>query len=183
MWRILTLFVCGCFPAATVVQAQATYPRQSLTAGVGGIFPVSGWVSGSFTDGPALNVEYGYRFWRYAQAEAGYSGAWPKQLIFTGHDSFIERQNLTFLSYGGRGILPLHGDRLLLSAGAGGGYLWDHQTFSSATTSLFQYSGRASYAIDSKQRYRFGATVRVWQSLGEEPQRWLTLTGDFTYSF
>jgi hypothetical protein len=171
-----------CLPLVAPAQSGA-YFRHSVTAGAGLLEPVSGWVAGSFERGAAVHGEYGFRFWRYAQAEAGYAAAWPSQYIFTGHNSYVERQTMHFIDYGARGILPLFGDRLQLSAGFGGARVIQNQFYSFVTGNLMQYSGRASAALDRKGRYRLGSTARFYRDPGRPTQQWLILTGDFSVSF
>ena len=86
------------------------------------------------------------------------------------------RQYLKFLDYGLRGTAPLAGGRLDLSIGAGGGYVWNQwKTYNNGA--LFQYSGKATYALDRKGRVRVGFTLRFWRDLGRPTQQWFSTSG------
>ncbi len=96
------------------------------------------------------------------------------------------RENFRLLDYGLRGILPLAGGRVELSAGLGGGYVLHPFGYSGPygpNQSLFQYSGKAAIAVDHAGRIRISFGVRTWRDLGRPTQQWLSTTAGVSYGF
>jgi hypothetical protein len=121
------------------------------------------------------------RIIKYLGAEAGFTDAWP-----VGPDSCVRfgcsysRQTLKLLDYGLRGVAPLAGGRVELSIGLGGGYVWHKYGYYGSFGSnqaLFQYSGKAAFALDHRHRFRAITAVRTWRDLGRPTLQWLSVTG------
>lgn len=74
-------------------------------------------------------------------------------------------------------------DRVELSVGSGGGYIWYDRGFENSflDSALLQYSGKATFAFDHRKRFRLGFTVRTWRDLGRPTQQWLSTTGSVVY--
>ncbi len=116
------LFAAACLPLA----AQDVYPHHNITFNVGGARP-AGEISSFMNSAPAIGFSYGYRFFRYAQADIGlnmfFGAANVQSLVDTGFGPSEIKDREYMIPVGGRGILPLLRGRLLLSAGAGVAYL------------------------------------------------------------
>jgi hypothetical protein len=166
-------------------RAQSGYSRHTLTVGAGIISPVSGWKTSSYDAGPAVNLSYGCRVDRHLQAEVGYTGALSRYTDCYKFGCSLERKRVSLMDYGLRAILPLKNEHVQISAGLGGGYIWNDlgSLNSFHNDVLIQYSGRMSVALDARQRFRVGSTLRFWRDIGRPTQQWLTVSGDFTYGF
>ena len=164
--------------------AESNLVSHNFTVGATALLPASGWKTSEYDPGPAVSASYGLRLHRYVQVEAGYTGGFPRHLQCGRDACLTERKRVSLLDYGLRGILPLHRDRVQLSAGVGGGYIWNDLGSSNSylNETLFQYSGRASFAVGPARRYRLGTTLRLWRDLGRPTEQWFVVSGDFTWS-
>ena len=171
--------------AALSVAGLAQGLRQEVSVGAGALSPLSGYKAEDHTDGFDLRVGYQLRWKRHIGAEVGWTGAWPSRTEFGRDFEQMVRDRLQLVDYGLRGIVQIARDRVELSAGVGGGYIWYDQGSSNSylNGSLLQYSGRVAAPLNSRRRLWVGVTVRVWRDLGRPTQQWLSTSGDLTYRF
>jgi hypothetical protein len=166
---------------AGVLAAQDGAARHSLEVGGSGVFPLSGWKASEYSAGPGLHAGYQLRLWKYVAADAGWTGSWLPGTSCSRYGCTYPRGEVGFLDYGLRGIVPVDGGRVELSAGLGGGYIWFGPDASYYNSALLQYSGRATVAIDHLKHFRVGFTVRTWRDLGRPTQQWLATTVSLVY--
>jgi len=106
--------------------AQSDYPHHNFTFGVGTGQP-RGDLRDVFRNRPAITAGYGYRFQRYFQADLGFEtvfgAAGVHDYLETGFGALRIRDVQYFLPVGGRAILPLAAERVLISGGGGGAYI------------------------------------------------------------
>jgi hypothetical protein len=166
---------------AGVLAAQDGAARHSLEVGGGGVFPIGGWKASEYSAGPGLHAGYELRLWKYVAAEAGWTGSWLPGTSCSRFGCTHPRGEVGFLDYGLRGILPVAAGRVELSAGLGGGYIWYGLDDRYYNSSLLQYSGRATVAVDHHKHFRVGFTIRTWRDLGRPTQQWLSTTVSVVY--
>jgi hypothetical protein len=184
MKSYLPQFVCLCLSAATS-SAQDNAPRHNFELAAGSVVPLAGYKATSFSPGPAFRSGYELRLIPHLAAEAGWTGSWLPGTSCSRYGCTHPREDMKFLDYGLRGIIPLAADRIELSAGLGGGYIWYDRGFESSflNSALLQYSGKATLALDRRKRVRLGITFRTWRDLGRPTQQWLSATGGIAYGF
>jgi hypothetical protein len=177
--RVLVLF------ATMSIAGSAQGLRQEVSVGAGALSPLSGFIADGRTTGFDLRVGYQLRLKNHIGAELGWTGAWPSRTEFGRDFDQVVRDRLQLVDYGVRGIVPVARDRVELSAGIGGGYIWYDQGPSNSylNSSLLQYSGRVAAPLNSRRRLWIGVTFRAWRDLGRPTQQWLSTTGDLTYRF
>jgi hypothetical protein len=177
--RIFVLLSCLGLLAGPLY-AQSPVGRHNFEVGAAGVFPVSGDRTTEYSAGPGLRAGYELRLFKHLGAEAGFTAGWPLGTDTCGRfGCTYSRQNLELLDYGLRGVAPLADGRVELSIGLGGGYIWHQYGFSGpfgTNQSLFQYSGKAVFALDRQGHVRVGFTVREWRDLGRPTQQWLSTT-------
>ncbi len=112
--------------SAAALAGQSYYPHHNFTFGVGGASPRAA-LQEPFLTRPAVAVSYGYRFLRYFQADAGLDtvfGAGGVRDFYESPLGPLRIRDYQFLiPVGGRAILPVFHERLLLFGGGGGAYL------------------------------------------------------------
>jgi hypothetical protein len=140
---------------------------------------LDGYGTNGFSRGAGWRGGYELRLLKHLGAEAGFTEAWPIAIdtcLTATFTCFSSRQYLKLLDYGLRGVAPLAGGRVELSIGVGGGYVWNQwKTYNNGV--LFQYSGKAVFALDRNGRVRVGFTLRLWRDLGRPTQQWFSTTG------
>ena len=178
-------FVCLILlPASS--SSQSAVLRHDFEFGAAGLFPVSGYRAVGYSAGPGLRAGYEFRALKHFGAEAGFTDAWP--VATEGCNRFgctYSRQSLKLLDYGLRGVALLAGNRVELSIGLGGGYVWHPYGFSGPfgpNGHLLQYSGKAASAVDRSARFRLAVGVRTWRDLSRPTQQWLSTTGGVVIS-
>ena len=156
---------------------QDLFPRHYLNAG-GGVGMPRGEINQYFASRFCGTVNYNYRFHRYFQADAGYDivlgAAQINDIVETelGNQRIRDRQH--FVTFGGRGIMPLARGRVLISGGGGGAYLRYQESISQpsqyyrlACPACIGRGGFGGYGVISAkfsnrwQRYWFGVTSKV----------------------
>ena len=184
--------------------AQDSSQSSTVTLSVGG--------TGGGYGGPTFNGRYEYRFFKYLAGEAGVdtmlpsffsyqvvpifsiqSGAFPTPIYSstqTGYTyfPFQNRDRVTMLPFGVKGILPLANGRVELFLGVGGAYVWNSHSFSgSAWREQTSIGGRV--ALDRRRRFWVGTTWRFFGDLGNLSNRyvtdynWYTGTADIGFRF
>ena len=170
---------------AATAAAQVPISRANLEIAAAGVYPIGGFKAEEYSTGPGLRVSGEFRLQRYLAADAGWTAAWlAGSYDCTRFGCSNSRLENKLFDYGLRGVLPLAGDRVELSVGAGGGYIWFNQDSGDAYTyngSLFQYSGKASVALDRRSRWRFNFSIRTWRDLGRPVQVWLSTSAGISY--
>ena len=174
------------FVACLGLLAGPSYPQVAATRhnfefGAAGIFPVNGYQTASYSAGPGWRAGYELRIFKHLGAEGGFTAGWPVGTDTCNRFGCVySRQTLKLLDYGLRGVVPLAAGRVELSIGLGGGYVWHQYGYSGTfgtNQALFQYSGKAAFALDRQRRVRLSFTVRTWRDLGRLTQQWVSATG------
>jgi len=166
-----------------ILAAQDGETRHNLEVGGSGVYPIGGYWASEYSAGPALHAGYGLRLHKYLAAEGGWTGSWLPGTSCSRYGCEHPREQVGFLDYGLRGIVPVASGRVELSAGLGGGYVWFGPDNHYYNSSLLQYSGRATVALDRHQHFRVGFTVRTWRDTGRPIQQWLSTTVSVFYGF
>ncbi len=188
--------------AVTSALGQDTSRSSTVTLSVGG--------AGGGYGGPAFNGNYEYRFFQYLAGEAGFDIMLPSSFSFqyvpiysfsnnpsplnyatqTGFTYLPsqDRNRVTMLPFGVKGILPLFTGRAELFLGLGGAYAWNARRYAGSSW-LEQASLGGRIALDRQRRFWVGTTWRFFADLGNTNDRhvtgynWFTGTADFTFRF
>ncbi len=190
--------------------AQDLFPKHYFNVGPGIGLP-RGEINAYFKTKPALTVNYGYRFHRYFQADAGYDvvfgAADVKDYLETQIGSLRIRDYQHFVNLGGRGVIPAARGRVLFSAG-GGATLMHYQESVQQPNQFIRFAcpqctartGWGNYALASVrfstrwQRIWFGVTTKVVRGTTEgDPfgglpatktkDHWLNTFGEIGFAF
>ena len=181
MGSFLLRVSCGLLAGS--LWAQSGVALHNLEIGAAGMFPVSGYKTDAYSAGPAWRPGYELRFLRPLGAEVGFTEAWLPGSNCEYYGCTHPTEIFKLLDYGLRGHILLHADRIDLSAGVGGGYIWYQYGDSYTNGSLFQYSGKAAVALDRHGRWRIAFTLRTWRDLGRPTQQWLSTTASVIFGF
>lgn len=213
MWMIVVL---ATLPATLPVRGQALpprtfFPRNSVTLGLGAGVPgrdLKPYFETSF----ALKVEYGYRFTRNFQFDAGFDSTFGaarvNDFLPTDFGDRRIRDFQYFVPFGGRVILPLARERAQFYAGGGGAYVRYQERVSQPSDYFniscppcrardgFGYYAQAGfrYYLDSYKRFSIGGSTRVYRvetdgpAFGSLPpiktsDRWVNAYLEFGISF
>ena len=163
--------------------AQDGVTRHNLEIGGGVVFPLAGYIADDYLAGPAGRAGYELRLAKPVGAEVGITETGLPGISCNRIGCTHTRETLKFLDYGLRGHVVLSGGRVDLSAGLGGGYVWYEFGNSFTNVHLFQYSGKASVALDRGKHFRIAFTVRTWRDLGRPTQQWVSTRGSFVFGF
>lgn len=166
----------------------------------------------TFSSGFAGGFTFGYRFQRYLQADFGFDlsrgAANVNRTINTTGGLRSVGDDELFIPVGGRFVLPLARERLLLSAGGGYAYLKYSEVARPASaneqvicSSCTARSGNGSYEmfqikylVDRQRHFGLGFTTKFFQGkttgdgLGtalrfSSNDRWTSLSGTFSFHF
>jgi hypothetical protein len=171
--------------------AQTT-PRNSLTGSVGYARQLNPSCCQTDT-AVSFGVTYGRRIMRYLEAEAGVTIAKNPAPEIRGANFDIKPDDrFIWIPFGVRGVLPLHGGRVEISAGGGG--LIDKYSVSNPNPAVGLVShagvggyldGGAAIAITPSRRFWLGASTHVYLANIDEAthDRWMTLNAEFSYRF
>jgi hypothetical protein len=171
MSRVLVVFVLMLMPAA----AQ-NYPHR-VSLSFGGMNPIDGWQAEAFDSAPMLSFDYGFRFNRYGQWDAGVDTAFATEEVAN------IRRNLYIPRIGYSLIVPLWRDRIEAQVGAGGAYIFIKPNIGYEQWMVY-LQGKANYALDRDKRFRAGLTTRWYRDpIGSPVQQWLSFSGEVSYSF
>lgn len=204
-------FICLLLAAAPLA-AQPVYPRSSFTVGVGVGRP-SGELSGAFRNSAALAVNYGFRFYRYLQADVGldtlFGAAGIREFLPSPVFGDLRiRDYQLLIPFGGRVVIPLGNERVLVSFGGGGARLNYQEVLGQPSEDIhiecrscrdrggWAYYGLAgaSVALDRVRMFRVGVTARMYRGYTEgnpfglvpgvrTNDRWLGVFGEFGVAF
>jgi hypothetical protein len=177
------LFLCA---FAGTLTAQTSVTRHRLELDSAGVFPVGGYKADEYSAGPALRAGYELRLRQYLAVDLGWTSAWLPGTSCSRFGCDYPRYQNRLLDYGLRGVLPLAQDRVELSVGLGGGYIWFNKTSGDSgyyNGSLLQYSAKATVALDRSKHIRMGFSVRTWRDLGRPIQQWLSTAVGISYGF
>jgi hypothetical protein len=183
---------------ASVVPAfgQGYYNRHNLTVSAGVGRP-RGELRNLFADSFNANIEYGYRFHRNFQLDAGFDttfgAAGVVDWVPTYFGDLRIRDYQHFIPFGGRVVLPLAEERVHIYGGLGGAYMrytervrqpFNNSGFQipcavcSARDGFGYYSTvGANAALDSGRHFRVGVGAKVYRGhtsgdpLGAVPPR------------
>jgi hypothetical protein len=121
--RLIAVLTCVLVSA---VSAQPLARQFSFSIGTGGAIPREDLASFMSTS-PLLRVGFGYRPFRYFQADVGLDTIFHAAGVRDSQDTIIGRikirDNELLVPFGGRGILPLAGERIELFGGGGAAYI------------------------------------------------------------
>jgi len=209
MRPLLLLLLAGCL--GLPVSAQR-YARNHFTAGLGAALPGND-LKPYYQTAFSWDINYGFRFLRFLQADAGYDGSYKAANVEDYYNSaqfgsIRIRDFQTFIPLGGRVIAPLANGRFELFAGGG----WAYIKYSEALQQPSQFyrvdcpvcNERTGYgyytmfggnfALDRAGAFRVGALTRVYQGHTEglpvgslityrSNDRWVNTYLTFTLSF
>ncbi len=164
--------------------AQDVVNPTRLTIGLGTAAPRGD----SYMDpGTAVEVNFGYRYTRYIQADVGVEASFNKD--YRAYNSKFNTGLTTatnlFVPVGARIIVPVFNGRIEPSFGVGGVYAYDKgRSYNQHQCGVYGLAG-VSYALDSQQRHRVGLTLRYMNlmSPGRPHPQWLNVFGEYTFSW
>jgi hypothetical protein len=193
--------------------AQTPFRKHYITVGGGGGVP-GGEIGSGLVTSPVFRLGYGYRFHPYFQADLGFDtvfhAAKVRDFVSTQFGDLRLKDYQYMLPMGGRAIIPLRDNRILLHAGGGGAYLryqerirqpFGGSNFRLDCPSCRERSGWGYYglvgvsvALDRSQNFRFGFSSRVFRAntsgdaFGPLPafttrDQWVNTAAEFTISF
>lgn len=209
MRRLTALAFAVAFPF--LAEAQYRFPRHNFSAGVGVGVPQAD-LRPVFDPKVGFRFGYGYRFHRFFQADAGFEtvvgAAGVRDFLQTDLGVQRIRDFQYFLPLGGRAIIPLAGDRVLIHGGGGGAYMRYSERLSQpsdyiriacpvcSARSGWGYYAQAglSVALDRFQRFRLGVVSRVYrgytngEAIGSVPNirtrdHWVNTMAEFGIQF
>lgn len=197
------------FATLTPAAAQSFYPRHNFQVGVGAGLPGMD-LKNSFSNRVGISANYGFRFHRNFQADAGFETVFGSAGVEDYLDTEFGRRRIRdfqyFVPLGGRAIIPFR--KVQLSAGGGGAYLKYNEQISQPSDyyrldcpecrsrSGFGYyallGGRVS--LDRYNRFWLGVTSRVYRArmkgdqFGDLPairtrDQWVNTMFEFGISF
>ena len=185
--------------------------RHNFSLGLGSAQPRSDLRS-LFSDSFGVAAGYGYRFHPYFQLDAGvdtaFGAAGVRDFLPTAFGDLRIRDYQFMVPFGGRGILPMAKDRILISGGGGGAYLrytervrqpsdffrFDCPVCASRHGFGYYALAGANVALDQYRRFRLGVTSRIFRghtkgdalgAIGGARTRdhWINIYGELTFSF
>jgi hypothetical protein len=189
------------------------YRRHTLNVDLGAALP-RGELRSLFSDSFLAGIGYGFRFHEFFQADIGFDTAFGAADVQAYIPSYFGplriRDFQHFLPFGGRAILPLGSERVLLYGGGGGAYMrYSERIRQPVPDSGFRidcavcssrhgvgYYGLVGvdFALDQAHQFRIGFGGRVIRGetegdpIGAVPARqtkdhWINVFGRFSFSF
>jgi hypothetical protein len=189
------------------------YRKHNVHVDMGAAVP-RGELRDVFGESFFIGAGYGYRFHEFFQADIGFDTAFGaagvKDFVPTFVGNLRIRDYQHFLPFGGRAIIPIARERVLIYGGGGGAYMRYSERISQPfTDSGFRFDcdvcssrdGIGYYglvgvdvALDRGRNFRLGVGGRVirGQTEGdpfggvpprETQDRWINVFGRFTFSF
>lgn len=162
--------------------------RNTIAIGAGGGFPAGGSGIYGISNSAAFSGSYEFRLFKYLAPEVALVNTIPNVDYGGRYGPDINRERITFLSFGARGIAPLMQGRLELFAGVGAAHLWSSDPYLTvdgyqAPRWFAQLSGGGRVAIDHRHRFWIGPTMRFTRDGGRPTEEWVALTGDVGFRF
>ncbi len=155
-----------------------------LTVGLGSARPTG---TSNLDSGTALELNFGYRYTRYIQADFGLETSFNKDhRLFPGRMNTGASTATNFLvPAGARIIVPIGNGRIEPSFGLGGVYRYDKRATLQQHQGGVYGLGSVSYALDSQQRHRVGVSLRYFNimSVGRPHPQWVNIFGEYTFSW
>lgn len=169
MVRLLLLVFVTLLPAA----AQEYWHR--VTGSFGGFIPASGSDTAGFDSAPVVAVDYGYRFSKHGQFDAGVDAAFASRAG--------QRTNIYVPRVGYSIIVPLLQERAEAVVGFGAAYSFFKPQIARESWLVYGQLG-ANYALDPDRRYRAGMTVRWYRDpIGSPVQQWVSVAATISYNW
>ena len=184
--RAILIFL-GIFTSLTSFAADTQFGSSTFTVGVGGAFPVSGYRTSGFHNGPSFVGDYEFGLHRFVAANIGVENFSLPYDVNSKFGMSTNRERVTLMPFGLRGIIPLADDHIELFAGTGAAVLWSSEynlghPFQ-RNNILWQLNSGARIAIDRSKHFRMGPTVRYYRDLGRPTQQWVSVTGELSFRF
>jgi hypothetical protein len=159
----------------TLVPAVGQDYWHRVTGSFGGFIPASGSDTTGFDTAPVVAIDYGFRFSRHGQFDAGVDAAFASR---SG-----QRTNIYVPRVGYSVIVPLWRDRIEAIVGAGGAHSLFKPKIATQSWLVYGQFG-ANYALDSDRRYRAGMMVRWYRDpIGSPVQQWVSLAATISYNW
>jgi hypothetical protein len=182
MSTLSRILLAGVFAGS--MWAQQDFNRNALTVGVGSAVPAG---LDYLDAGTAVELNYGYRFTRFIQADLGFESSFNKDYrnYQAKFNTGLTTTTNFFIPAGGRIVIPLRDGRIEPSIGLGGVYHYDKgDSYQPNQGGVYGVAG-ASYALDSEHRHRVGLSLRYMNimSRGTPHPQWVNLFGEYTYSW
>jgi hypothetical protein len=141
---------------------------------------------------PSLGLSYGYRFYKYVEAEGGlFTALDPTGDVCSRNGCVDVNDRFFWLPFGVRFIAPLYLGRIEFSAGGGG--LYEKYTVGSPFPGGGPderhgwggyFVGSAAVALDRSHRFWLGATPRWFlANPAYARDRWFQITGELSFRF
>src|SRR6478672_7834257 len=184
--------------------------RNNITVGIGPGIPV-GSDTAYLDAAPLISIGYGYRFYRFLQADVGFQtafGAASNQNIEATNLGYVRGGDREYMvPLGGRLIVPTPLSRIELSAGGGAAYLHYSETVPSSyyyTNYCYSCTSRGgwgayglanvTYFLDSDHNFHVGTTGQFisaslhGDAVGATPaidtkDHWVNISFEFGFSF
>jgi hypothetical protein len=195
---------------APVISAQE-FNRHNINGSIGAALP-RGELRTLFSDSALLGIEYGYRFHRNFQLDAGFDSvfgaAGVRDWLPSAFGNLRIRDFQNFIPFGGRVIVPLADERVHIYGGMGGVYMRYAERLRQpgdyiriecdvcAARDGFGYYGifGANVGLDAARHFRIGVGTRVYRghtsgdALGAVPprettDRWINVFGTVSFTF
>lgn len=180
---LFTLF----FFTTLLAAADPQFGTSTITIGAGTAIPGSGYRAFRFQTGAAFTVEYEFRLHKFFAATIGMESDVHTAKNYGREPQPDSRERITRFPFGLRTILPIASGRLELFAGTGGApYTTSDYQLSNTyqkNTVLWHVNGGFRAALDAKQRFFLGPTVRHYRDVGRPTEQWTSLTAEFGFRF
>lgn len=169
MGRYLLLVLMTFLPAG----AQDYWHR--VTGSFGWFIPASGSETAGFNTAPVLAIDYGFRFSRHGQFDAGIDTAFASRLD--------QRTNIYIPRVGYSAVIPVWQERVEAIVGAGGAYsLFKPKIAQQSWLVYGQFGG--NYVLDADRRYRAGMMIRWYRDpIGSPVQQWVSVAATISYNW
>jgi hypothetical protein len=179
------LFVILAWASNNSVNAQDTFMRHKLVFDGLGVFPISGYKADEYSPGPGIRAGYEFRLHKYIATDLGWTAAWLPGTSCSRNGCTYPRYQNQLIDYGLRGVLPLS-QRVELSLGIGGGYIWFDKASGDSpysNSSLLQSSAKITVAIDRSRHFSMSLGIRALRDVGRPTQQWLSTGAGISYNF
>jgi hypothetical protein len=152
-----------------------------------------GGVSFNRQSATGLGLSYGYRVWKYAEAEAGaFTALDPTGNVCNAHGCVDANDRFLWIPFGFRFVAPSFGGRLEVSAGGGGlyeRYRTENPFFGGVVP--FVRTGWGGYfvasgavALDHGKHFWLGVTPRWFlANPAYDRDRWFQIAGEVSFRF